>query len=61
MKKIKIAINKIVQKAGYRFSKVPRPHAIPFDMDEGFTPIYKKCFPYTKTSKERMYAMYKAT
>lgn len=61
MKKLKIIINKIFQKIGYRFTKIYNKSALPFDMDKKFTDIYETCKPYTKTSKERMYAMYKAT
>lgn len=33
---------------------------LPLDFDEGFREIYARCRPFTMTSAERMYALYKA-
>lgn len=61
LKHLKIIINKILKRTGHRLVKIPDRFALPFDMDKDFAEIYKKCKEYTKTSKERMYAMHKAT
>lgn len=39
----------------------PDPHYPDIDSDEQFVRIYGSCRPYTMTSIERMYALYKAT
>jgi len=61
MNKVKIFINKILKRADHRLVKIPNPRALPFDMDLEFRNIYEACAPFTKTSKERIYAMYKGT
>jgi len=45
-------------KVGYTMMKVKS--VFPFDMDAGFKEIYDTCHPYSLTSPERMYSIYKA-
>jgi len=42
------------------FGKKPVATALPSDMEEEFKEIHAKCSPFTMTSVERMYALYKA-
>ena len=54
---------KVIQKAANLFScKITKiSHVDPIiDNDEKFTRVYEKCKDYTMTSKERLYALYKA-
>ncbi len=54
---------KVIQKAAnlfsYKITKISHVDPI-IDNDEKFTRVYEKCKDYTMTSKERMYALYKA-
>lgn len=54
--KSKLIINKILKKIGYEISKISHYS----DMEAEFKEIFKKCKPYTMTSIERMYSLYKA-
>jgi len=53
----------VIQKAAnlfsYKITKISHVDPI-IDNDEKFTRVYEKCKDYTMTSKERMYALYKA-
>ncbi len=40
-------------------TKPPTP--IPWEMEEAFHPLFRHCEPYTLTSVDRMYGLYKAT
>lgn len=50
-------ISKLVNKLGFSIERLGK---IPRDMDENFHELYQKCKPYTMTSVERLYAVYKA-
>jgi O-methyltransferase len=64
----KKTIKRIANLLGYKISKLSggdRYKALDYDpiidRDKDFISIYRKCKKYTMTSKERMYALYKAT
>lgn len=56
-------LKRIIQKSanlfGYRIVKMMRVYPV-MDKDDKFQRIYTKCKDYTMTSKERMFALYKA-
>jgi hypothetical protein len=54
--KIKYLIAVIFERFGYRIDSF----APKVDMDEAFHGIFKRCRPYTMTSVERMYSVYKS-
>ncbi len=59
-------IKKLFYKLGYTIvdSRIYNPDDksfIPYDIEEGFKEIFLLCRPFTMTSVEKMYAMYKAT
>ena len=59
-------IKKFFYKLGYTIvdSRIYNPDDksfIPYDIEEGFKEIFLLCRPFTMTSVEKMYAMYKAT
>ena len=54
---IKETVKKTLSRFGYRIENIPSDETV---IDEEFGDIYQKCRPYTMTSKERMYALYKA-
>ncbi len=56
---IKNLIQKSLQYSGYQLIKRNKLHILK-DMEPAFLEIYQKCRPYTMTSPERMYALYKA-
>lgn len=55
--KLKVVIKKVMERCGYKI--VPLSLFDPI-VEEEFGHIYKKCKEYTKTTKERMYVLYKA-
>lgn len=57
--KIKDIIKKIIKSSGYKIIKEAY-YDPTMNGDERFIEIYNKCKEYTMTSKERMYALYKA-
>jgi hypothetical protein len=57
MKKL---VLKIINKLNYKGSKLEKPVFFP-DMEKAFVTLAKKCTPYTMTSIERLYALYKST
>jgi len=56
MKKI---ITKILKKAAYKLEKVNQNNYFP-DMEKKFLELAEKCKPYTMTSVERLYSVYKS-
>ncbi|MBD3164449.1 macrocin O-methyltransferase [Candidatus Woesearchaeota archaeon] len=56
IKIIKKLVNSSFNLLGYRISTAK----LPKDMDRGFVHLYERCKSYTLTSKERMFALYKA-
>ena len=56
---IKEKVQKLINLFGYKITKLSHPDPI-IDKDEKFIRIYNICKPYTLTSKEKMYALYKA-
>jgi O-methyltransferase len=52
--------NKAVGRFGLVLSKKETPVKFDISQDKPFMEIYKKCKPYTMTSDERMYSLYKA-
>lgn len=57
MRLIKRAIQRILKLFGYRFASL---HDSVIDQDDVFMGIYNRCRSHTLTTKERMYALYKA-
>lgn len=55
---LKKFIRKTAQDMGYYIVKIHNDSVI--DADKKFIEIYNKCKPFTMTSKERMFALYKA-
>lgn len=55
-------INRAIKKIGGNFEITILPVTAPFgpDMEEGFKEIYFQCKPYTMTSVERLYSVYKS-
>ncbi|MDP3724317.1 MAG: TylF/MycF/NovP-related O-methyltransferase [bacterium] len=54
-------IQSTLRKFGYTIVSAPKEMSdIPPDMDRAFQRIFRQCKPYTMTSIERMYALYKA-
>ena len=58
MKSLKNIIQALLGKVGYRLQST---YDSIVDVDMRFMEIYKRCKPFTLTTKERMYALYKAT
>ena len=58
MNLIKQAIRSFFDKLGLEIKRVDKSF---FTLDENFKEIYEFCRPFTMTSLERMYALYKAT
>lgn len=52
-------IQKIVLALGYKMTRISQIDPV-IDRDETFQKIYAVCRPFTMTSKERMYALYKS-
>ena len=58
MKKL---LKKVFSKLGYEITSKERAKKNPYpDLDKDFMDLYEKCKPYTMTSIERMYSLYKA-
>jgi len=61
MKLVKQMIQAVLGAAGYRLVRKTDRIVLTHDMeDEAFQAIYRRCAPFTMTSMERMYALYKA-
>ena len=60
MAKIKEVIQGAFNLLGYKVIRHDKNDNLPKDMDEDFRDVYKKCKPYTMTSIEGMYSLYKA-
>jgi hypothetical protein len=64
MIKVKTKIIDLIRKAfnffGLHIIPLPSEKYIPRDMDVDFKEVYLKCRPFTMTSIERMFALYKA-
>src|SRR3990172_2905041 len=54
IKRLKNIVHKIISSLGYKIVIEDKA------LEARFLEIYEKCKPYTMTSKERMYALYKA-
>lgn len=57
MKKL---IKWVLNKLGYKVTLIEKENPYPPDLDKDFLNLYEKCKPYTMTSIERMYSLYKA-
>jgi len=53
----RVVVQSLANKMGYRILSVRDPVV---DRDQRFQKVYRRSKPYTMTSKERMYALYKA-
>jgi O-methyltransferase len=56
-------IRKILQSMGYDIIKLKDTktnNGLPVDMEPAFASLYEQCKPYTMTSPERMYSLFKA-
>jgi predicted O-methyltransferase YrrM len=58
---LKKVVRGILDKMRHRNLKLTDSPTVDISMDEGFMRLYEKCRPYTATSLERMYALYKAS
>jgi hypothetical protein len=56
---MKNTIKKIIKKLGYSITKIDQDELLP-DMDKAFFKLAKQCKPYTMTSTERLYSVYKS-
>lgn len=52
-------LSKIIRKFGYKLTKLNKTDSFP-DMEKEFLEIAKKCKPFTMTSMERLYSVYKS-
>ncbi len=57
---LKRIIQKLINFFGYKIIKIEDSKDFIINNDNEFNEIYEKCKDYTMTSKERMYALYKA-
>ena len=56
---MKKGILKLIKRFGYNIQKINAPVVFP-DMDKDFFELAKQCKPYTMTSTERLYSVYKS-